>query len=121
MTHYISVSTVPYVPAVALCRREDYERSRGIMDYGDEPAPAAYEEYERRWKAEVAKMEAATGIKFTVVPLILSEFLRFCERHRLKNRSTKERLTYATVKAQQRLEDPNLVIKTQLEDGDVVV
>jgi hypothetical protein len=88
----------PIRAAAAVCRREDYERSRAIMDDGA-ATPATYEEYERCWKAEVAQLEAGLGGKVIVVELIPDEFIAFCERHKTKGRGSFERCLYATWKA----------------------
>src|SRR5262249_47109317 len=92
--------------AAALCRREDYERLKEVMDDGA-TAPATFDEYERRCKASLAQSEAMLGRKITVVTLIPDEFLRFCEKHRLRGRGSLERCLYAVAKAAGKLEDDN--------------
>jgi hypothetical protein len=98
---------VPY--AAAMCRREDYERSRAIMDDGA-TAPATYEEYEKRWKAQLAQSEAMMGRKVRVVELIPDEFIAFCEKHKLRGRGSMERRLYAVTKAEGRLQDDFTIV-----------
>jgi hypothetical protein len=81
----------------ALCRREDYERYKFIMDDGAR-APATFDEYEANFKRQVAQMEAELGEKIEVLEFGPDEFVRFCEKHDLK-RDGFARCAYATVKA----------------------
>jgi hypothetical protein len=80
----------------ALCRREDYERYKAIMDDGAR-APATFDAYEANFKAGVAQVEAELGGKVEVLEFDPDEFVRFCEKHKLK-RDSFARSSYASVK-----------------------
>jgi len=81
----------------AICRREDYERYKAIMDDGAR-APATHEEYEANFKRQLAQMEAELGAKIAVLEFDPDEFMRFCDKHGLK-RDSFGRSSYASVKA----------------------
>jgi hypothetical protein len=81
----------------AICRREDYERYKAIMDDGAR-APATFDEYEANFKRQVAKMEAELGVKIEVLEFDPDEFIRFCDKHELK-RDRFARCSYPAVKA----------------------
>ena len=80
-----------------MCRREDYERYKAIMDDGAR-APATFDEYEANFKRQVAQIEAELGGRVEVLEFDPDEFLHFCEKHKLK-RDGFARCSYATVKA----------------------
>jgi len=80
-----------------MCRREDYERYKAIMDDGAR-APATFDEYEANFKRQLVQMEAEQGAKIEVLEFNPDEFIRFCDKHGLK-RDSFARCSYATVKA----------------------
>jgi hypothetical protein len=93
----MTVTREPRRQVAALCRREDYVRYKFLMDDGAK-APATFDKYEATFKQQVAQMEAELGEKIEVVEFDPDEFLRFCERHKLK-RDSFARCSYAAVKA----------------------
>lgn len=91
------ITREPKRQVAAMCRREDYERYKFIMDDGAR-APTTFDAYEANFKRQVAQMEAELGVKIGVLEFDPDEFVRFCEKHHLK-RDGFARCLYATVKA----------------------